>query len=153
MSDMEVTRDLLLIEDNPGDARLVEETFQHTSHADALHVVTNGAEALDFVYGRGDYAESPRPNLILLDWSLPKVDAADILAEIKTEQGIRQIPVIVLSGISSPKEILRAYDHRANAFIEKSTDPEEVERMLKQIDEFWFSIARLPALTESEESN
>lgn len=145
------SRDVLLIEDNPGDARLVKEAFKQTSHADSLHVVATGSEALDFIYGRDDYAESPRPDVILLDWSLPKMDAEDILDEIKTDEEFRCIPIIVLSGASTPIEISSAYDHFANAYIEKHADPEEVERMIKQIDEFWFSVARLPAPNESEE--
>ena len=145
------SRDVLLVEDNPGDARLVQEAFKQTSHADALHVVTDGSEALDFIYGKGDYADSPKPDVILLDWTLPKRDAEDILDEIKTDEEIRRIPVLVLSGASTPEVIHRAYDHLANAYIKKPTDPGEVERMIKQIDEFWFSVVRLPAPDESEE--
>lgn len=145
------SRDVLLVEDNPGDARLVQEAFKQTSHADSLHVVTNGSEALDFVHRQDDYADSPRPDVILLDWTLPKIDAVDVLDNIKTAEEFRRIPVLVLSGASTPNEIRSAYGHHANAYIEKPADPEEVERMIKQIDEFWFSVVRLPAPDESEE--
>lgn len=145
------SRDLLLVEDNPGDARLVQEAFKQTNHANSLHVVATGSEALDFIYGKGDYADSPRPDVILLDWTLPKIDAVDVLDNIRTDEGFRRIPVIVLSGASTPKEIRSAYGHHANAFIEKPADPEEVERMLEYIDKFWFSVVRLPSPRESEE--
>lgn len=144
----EGTQDILLVEDNPGDARLIQESFKQTSHADSLHVVATGSEALDFISGQNGYADSPRPDVILLDWTLPKIDGVDVLDNIRADEEFRRIPVIVLSGASTPKEIRSAYGHHANAFIEKSADPEEVERMLQQIDEFWFSIVRLPTPRE-----
>ena len=135
---------LLLIEDNPGDVRLIKETFGETPYAGSLHVVTQGVEALDFLKRRGDYAGVSRPSLILLDWNLPDVPSTEVLTAITEDPDLRTTPVIALSGSSSPQSVLEAYDRHANAFIEKPSEIDELAEIIETLGKFWFDAARLP---------
>lgn len=134
---------ILLIEDNPGDARLIEEAFD-PALAEGLYVVSNGAEGLDFVTQCGQYADAPRPDLILLDWHLPDTNGEDVLAELKGDPEHDHIPVIVLTGARSESTVLESYKRDANACITKTSDPEELEETLRALEDFWLSTARLP---------
>lgn len=136
---------LLLIEDNPGDARLIKETFEDTPYADSLHVVSNGAEALDFLKQQGDYAGVPQPSLVLLDWNLSDVPSTEILTTITEDPDLRTTPVIALSGSASPQSVLAAYDRHANAFIEKPSDIDELAKIVQTLGKFWLDAVRLPA--------
>lgn len=151
--EMETAGDLLLVEDHPGDIRLVREAFDETRYADTLHVVNDGDAALDFLHRRGDYVDAPRPALVLLDWNLSETSSVSTLTDIKADPELQAIPVIVLSGSKSPKSVSHAYDLHANAYIEKPSSPEGVLELVQTLDEFWFSVAWLPPLEMEEEQD
>ncbi|WP_290815382.1 response regulator [Halovivax sp.] len=136
-------RTLLLVEDNPGDARLIEEAFS-PAVAEGLRVVSNGDEALDFVNRRGEYEGARPPDLILLDWHLPGTDGEEVLAELNAHPNHGHVPVIVLTGSQSEREVRDSYVKNANACITKAADPDELEETLRAFEEFWLSAARLP---------
>lgn len=133
-----------MIEDNPGDVRLIKETFEETPYVDSLDVVTEGEAALDFLKQRGDYAGVPRPSLVLLDWNLPDVPSSEILTTITEDPALKPTPVIVLSGSSSPKSVAEAYELQANAYIEKPTEIDLLSEIIQTLSKFWFDAARLP---------
>lgn len=139
---------LLLIEDNPGDARLIKEAFSDSAVADKLHIVSTGSDALDFVHQRGEHSDAPLPDLILLDWHLPGMDSADVLAELNNDPDLDHIPVIILTGSQSEQEIRDSYKQNANACITKEANPAELEETLEAFEKFWFSAARLPCAEE-----
>lgn len=142
--DMIYSQTLLLVEDNPGDARLIEEAFS-PALADRLRVVSTGDEALDFVNQRGEYVDARRPDLILLDWHLPGMDGGNVLAELNADSNHRRIPVIVLTGSESEQEVRDAYAKKANACINKTAEPDELEETLRVFENFWLSAVRLPS--------
>lgn len=135
---------LLLVEDNPGDARLVQEAFSDERLAESLHVVSEGEDALDFVYQRGEYPDAPRPDLVLLDWNLPGMSGGEVLMELKDDSELGQIPVIVLTGSQAEKDVVEAYEYHANACITKSGTADEYIDTLRSFERFWVSTARLP---------
>lgn len=140
--------DILLVEDNPGDAHLTQEAFDESSIKNTVHTVTNGVQALDFLYTRGDYTDAPRPAIILLDLNLPRMNGDEVLEEIKADPDLRHIPIVVLTSSEAEDDIANAYDHYANAYLRKPVDPFEFIEMIKQLEEFWFSIVRLPDYDE-----
>lgn len=142
---------LLLIEDNPGDVRLIKETFEETPYGDSLHVVTKGEEALDFLKQRGDYAGVSRPSVVLLDWNLPDVPSAEVLTTITEDPDLKATPVIAFSGSASPQSVVDAYDRHANAFIEKPSEIEELAEIVQTLGKFWFDAARLPVAESSDD--
>lgn len=144
---------LLLVEDNAGDARLVKEAVDETRFTDELHTVSDGEEALDFVHQRGDYTDARRPDLILLDWHLPGTSGEEVLAALKGDRNLSQIPVIVLTGSLSEREVIQAYTTHANACITKSSDPDAVIEAMHVLEEFWLSVARLPQPTDEGEED
>ena len=139
------SRTLLLIEDNPGDARLLKEAFSDPALTDALRIVSTGADALDFVHQRGEYSDAPLPDLILLDWNLPGMDGADVLAELNGDPDLNHVPVIVLTGSQAEQDIRDSYQQNANACITKEASPAELEETIRAFEKFWFSAARLPS--------
>lgn len=143
---------LLLVEDNPGDARLVKEAVSETRFADELQVVVNGDEALDFVHQRGDYTDARQPDLILLDLSLPGRSGAEVLAELKDDRDFTHIPVIVLTGSKANKEIIQSYTNHANACITKPDDPEKFIDAIRVLEQFWLTVARLPNPNTEEDT-
>jgi CheY-like chemotaxis protein len=136
---------ILLVEDNVGDARLVQEAFRHASARCRLSHVVNGVEALEFLRHAGSHTRATRPDLILLDLNLPRKDGREVLAEIKGDVTLRRIPVIVLTTSQAQDDILRAYDLHANCYVTKPGDLDEFIRTIRCLDEFWLSVARLPA--------
>ncbi|SDR19536.1 response regulator [Natronobacterium texcoconense] len=141
---------ILLVEDNPGDARLVEEALSDPVRADTLHTVHTGSEALDFVDQRDEYADAPAPDLVLLDWHLPGKGGKGILTELNDDPNHDHIPVIVLTGSQSDREVREAYELNANACLSKNSSPDEFEETLRAFEDFWLSAARLPC--DGEES-
>lgn len=135
---------ILLVEPNPGDARLFSESFEDANIASRIHTVTDGETALDFVYQRGDHADSPRPDMILLDFQLPDVDGADVLTELKSEEALRSIPVIVMTSSASEEDIARSYDLHANAYVQKPVEPNEFIELGRSFENFWLTFVRLP---------
>lgn len=136
--------DVLLVEDNPGDVRLTQEAFRQGDVACTLHVVDDGVEALDFCYQRGDHADAPRPDIILLDLNLPRKDGREVLAALKDHPELRRIPVIVLTSSAARADVTESYNHSANAYLTKPVDPEEFIDTIEAFSEFWLSTARLP---------
>ncbi|GAC1544513.1 MAG: response regulator [Vulcanimicrobiaceae bacterium] len=136
--------ELLLVEDNPGDVRLTREALTGAKVRNRLSVVGDGEEALDFLYRRGPFASAPRPNLILLDFNLPRRDGREVLEVIKNDPNLLQIPVIVLTTSQQQRDIVQAYGNHANAFITKPVDFDQFVQIIAQIESFWFEIVQLP---------
>jgi CheY-like chemotaxis protein len=144
MENREKPIEILLVEDNPGDVRLTKEALRDYKLHNNLSVAMDGMEALDFLNKRGDFAKSPTPDLILLDLNLPKIDGREVLKEIKSDKNLKKIPVIVLSTSESDADIERSYDNYANCYITKPIDFNEFIEVVKQFQDFWISLVKLP---------
>lgn len=138
------TVEVLLAEDNPGDVALTRRALRDSKLAVNLHVVADGEEALRFLRLEGDYTGAIRPDLILLDINMPRKSGLEVLAEIKQIPELRAIPVCILTTSSSDRDILAAYEHHANAYITKPVDLSQFIEVVKAIEDFWFTIVRLP---------
>lgn len=136
--------EVLLVEDDPGDELMTREAFEDNKIRNTLHVVRDGEEALDFLYRRGEHADAPQPDLILLDLNLPKYDGRQVLEKIKSDPDLAHIPVVVLTTSSAEEDILRSYKLHANAYVTKPVDVEQFIAAVRQIDEFFVTIVRLP---------
>lgn len=136
--------EVLLVEDDPGDELMTREAFEDNKIRNTLHVVRDGQEALDFLYRRGDHAEAPRPDLILLDLNLPKYDGRQVLEQVKQDPELCLIPVVVLTTSSAEEDILRSYKLHANAYVTKPVDLDQFIAAVRQIDEFFVTVVRLP---------
>jgi CheY-like chemotaxis protein len=136
--------DVLLIEDDPGDELITREAFEHNKISNTLHVAHDGQEGLDFLYRREPYADAPRPDLILLDLNLPKYDGRQLLETIKSDPALNHIPVVVLTTSSAEEDILRSYKLHANAYVTKPVDLDQFMNAVRQIDEFFVQVVRLP---------
>ncbi len=137
--------EILLVEDSPGDVRLTQEALKESKLKNNLHVVGDGAEAMNFLYKKGKYADMPRPDLILLDLNLPKKDGREVLAEVKSDENLKLIPVVILTVSRSEEDILRSYGLHANCYITKPIDFNQFISVVKAIENFWFSIVKLPS--------
>ena len=136
--------EILLIEDNPGDVRLTQEAFREAKVRNKLHVVGDGVDAMAFLRREGKYADAPRPDLILLDLNMPKKDGREVLAEIKTEEDLRRIPVVILTISKAEEDIIKSYDLHANCYITKPVDLEQFLKVVKAVEDFWLTIVKLP---------
>ncbi|MGH7814079.1 MAG: response regulator [Candidatus Binataceae bacterium] len=136
--------DVLLVEDNPGDVRLTVEVLKDGKFHNRLAIVADGVEALDYLHRRGRHAEAFRPDLILLDLNLPRMDGREVLAAIKSAPELKRIPVIVLTTSAADADVLKSYNLQANCYISKPVDLEQFIRVIRQIQEFWLAIVRLP---------
>jgi len=136
--------EILLVEDNPGDVRLTQEALREAKVRNNLHVVTDGEEALKFLYRRDGYRDAPRPDIILLDLNLPKKNGQEVLAEIKSDPGLRRIPVVILTTSKAEEDILKSYDLHANCYVTKPVDFEQFIRVIQSIQEFWLTVVKLP---------
>jgi chemotaxis family two-component system response regulator Rcp1 len=136
--------DILLVEDNPGDIRLTTEALQEAKMFNKLHVVTDGVEAISFLRKEGAYKEATRPDLILLDLNLPRKDGREVLKEIKEDASLKTIPVVILTVSKSEEDILRSYNLHANCYISKPVDLEQFLKVARSIQEFWFTMVKLP---------
>ena len=135
--------EILLVEDNPGDVRLTQEVFKESKIRNQLHVVKDGVEAMDFLR-QGTGANGVRPDLILLDLNLPKKDGREVLAEIKADDNLKRIPVVVLTISKAEEDILRSYSLHANCYLTKPIEFEQFFNLVKYIEEFWLTIVKLP---------
>lgn len=135
---------VLLVEDNPGDVRLTQEAFKDAKVHLQLHVVHDGVDAMRFLLREGEYANCPRPDLVLLDLNLPRKDGRTVLAEIKGDPSLKMIPVVVLTTSASDMDIQRSYLLHANCFISKPVDLEGFLTVVHSIDNFWLSVVKLP---------
>ena len=135
---------ILIVEDNPGDVRLMQEALREGSVPCRLHVAPDGVAATAFLRRQGIYAEAPRPDFILLDLNVPRKHGSEVLADIKSDPALRQIPVIVLTTSAAPHDIHKAYDLHANCYITKPVDLEVFMRQIRLVKEFWCTMAQLP---------
>ncbi len=136
--------EILLVEDNPGDVRLCQEALKESKVLNNLHVTVDGVEALEFLRKQGKFADAIRPDLILLDLNLPRKDGREVLAEIKEDESLRRIPVVILTVSSSEEDVLRSYNLHANCYITKPVDFDQFTNVVRQIEDFWFTIVKLP---------
>lgn len=136
--------DILLVEDDPGDVRLTREALRRNPVHSRLHVVGDGGEALAFLRREGKYADAPRPDLILLDLNMPKVDGRRVLEVVKTDDDLKQIPVVVLTTSSAERDIAEAYELHANCYVTKPMDLERFMQVIGAVEGFWFGVAKLP---------
>lgn len=136
--------DILLVEDNPGDVRLTREALREGKIANHLHVVTDGQAAVDFLRQQGEYADAPRPHLVLLDLRLPKKSGHEVLEEVKETLEIRRIPIVVLTSSEAEEDIARSYDLHANAYVTKPVEVDAFLEAVRAMEEFWLTVVRLP---------
>ena len=135
---------ILLVEDNPADADLTCEKLEASKILHDIFIVKDGVEALDFLRKKGEYADSFRPDLILLDLNLPRKDGREVLAEIKSDLKLKRIPVIILTSSEAEEDIVRTYDLQASAYVTKPVDLAGFGTIVKAIEGFWFSVVRFP---------
>ena len=136
--------EILLVEDNPGDVRLTREALREGKVRNNLYVVSDGVEALEFLRRQGQHTDAARPDLILLDLNLPRKDGREVLQDIKSDPALRHIPVVVLTSSQADQDIIRAYDLHANCYVTKPVDFEQFIHVVRTIENFWFSIVKLP---------
>ncbi|GAA1369609.1 response regulator [Streptomyces beijiangensis] len=136
--------EVLLVEDDAGDELMTREAFHDNKIGNTLHVVRDGLEALDFLYRRGEHTQAVRPDLILLDLNLPKYDGRQVLERIKSDPELNHIPVVVLTTSAAEEDILRSYKLHANAYVTKPVDFDQFIRAVRQIDEFFVTVVKLP---------
>lgn len=136
--------EILLVEDNPGDADLARETLTTSKIKNNLHVVTDGEKAMDFLRKRGSYTSVPRPDIILLDLNLPRKDGREVLAEIKQDEDLKRIPVVILSSSKADEDVVKSYNLHANCYISKPLDFTQFVKVVQAIENFWLSIVILP---------
>ena len=135
---------ILLIEDSPGDVRLTREAFRDTNMSVRLHFASDGVEAMAFLRREGNHVDAPRPDLILLDLNLPKMDGREVLVHIKADQNLKTIPTVILTTSEEEADIATSYLLHANCYLNKPVQLEEFEALVKSINDFWLTKARLP---------
>jgi CheY-like chemotaxis protein len=136
--------EVLLVEDDPGDVLMTKEAFEEHKVRNNLAVVNDGAEAIAYLRRQGEFADAPRPDLVLLDLNLPRRDGREVLAEIKNDPQLRQIPVVVLTTSQADEDIVRSYQLHANAYVTKPVDFDRFIEVVRQIDDFFVSVVKLP---------
>ena len=136
--------EILLVEDSPGDVQLTIEALRDAKVNTNLHVCHDGEEAIAFLRREGDFADAPRPDLVLLDLNLPKKSGHEVLTEIKGDPGLRRIPVVILSTSDAERDVLAAYDQNANCYVTKPVDLDQFWEVVRSIDQFWLRLAKLP---------
>ncbi|MGX7828338.1 response regulator [Actinokineospora sp. 24-640] len=136
--------DVLLVEDDDGDVLMTREAFEHYKIRNELHVVRDGEQAVQFLRREGEYADAPRPDLVLLDLNLPRFDGRQVLAEIKSDAALRAIPVVVLTTSEAEEDIERSYELHANAYVTKPVDFDRFIEVIRKIDEFFVTVVKLP---------
>ncbi|MDQ7839300.1 MAG: response regulator [Thermodesulfobacteriota bacterium] len=146
MNDMDTGKpiEILLVEDSPGDVRLTREALKESKVRNNLHVAIDGVEAMAFLRREGKYANAPKPDLILLDLNLPKKDGREVLAEIKSDEHLRSIPVVILTTSQAEEDILRTYNLHANCYITKPVNFDRFVEVVRRIENFWLTIVKLP---------
>ncbi len=139
--------EILLVEDNPGDARLVTEAFNEDRRSDRITVVGDGMAAMEYLKKEGQYGEAPRPDIIFLDLNLPKMDGREVLQKIKSDKELRLIPVLILTTSSDEDDILHTYHLHANCYLTKPIDFDRFVELVREIHNFWLNIVMLPSAT------
>lgn len=138
--------DILMVEDNPGDARLTEEALKESKVVNNLHHVRDGVEAMEFLLKEGRYSDAPTPDIILLDLNLPRKDGRQVLAELKAIPRLKNIPVVVLTTSEAEQDIVKSYELHANCYITKPVDLDKFVEIVHGIENFWLSIVKLPPM-------
>jgi chemotaxis family two-component system response regulator Rcp1 len=136
--------EILLVEDNPGDARLAKEALKESKVYNTLSTVGDGEEAMKFLRKEGRYMDAPRPDVILLDLNLPRKDGREVLAEIKADEALKRIPVVILTASQSEEDIVKTYDLHANCYIAKPINLSQFIKVVQSIEDFWLTIVKLP---------
>ena len=136
--------EILLVEDNPGDVRLTKEALKEGKVYSNLHWAKDGVEALEFLRRQGKFADAPRPDIILLDLNLPKKDGREVLSEIKNDENLKRIPVVILTTSKAEEDVLRSYQLHANCYVTKPVDLEKFIGVVESIDKFWLTVVTLP---------
>jgi chemotaxis family two-component system response regulator Rcp1 len=137
--------DILLVEDNPGDARLAIEALSESTVPNTVHAVRDGEEAMAFLHQEGKYASSPRPDIILLDLNLPKKDGREVLAEIKEDPDLKSIPVVVMTTSNAEDDIRKTYNLHVNCYVTKPVELDHFMKVIKSLEDFWLATVRLPS--------
>ena len=140
---------VLLVEDSPGDVRLTQEAFRNANQAILLHVASDGVEAMAFLRHEGGHVQAPRPDLILLDLNLPKMDGREVLAHIKEDDNLKTIPTVILTTSDAEADILKSYQLRANCYLTKPVQLDAFESLVKSISDFWLTKVKLPQQEQS----
>lgn len=136
--------DILLVEDSPGDVRLTREALKEGKVRNTLHVCEDGEQALAFLRRQGEHRDAPRPDLVLLDLNLPRVDGREVLAEMKADPDLKRIPVVVLTTSTADEDVLRVYDLAGNCYIPKPVELDRFLEVVRSIEDFWLTVVRLP---------
>ena len=136
--------EILLVEDDPGDVLMTKEALAESKVLNHLSVVSNGEEALRYLRQEGEHADAVRPDLVLLDLNLPRVDGREVLAQVKADERLRTIPVVILTTSEAEEDVLRSYQLHANAYVTKPVDFESFVDVIRQVDDFFISVVRLP---------
>ncbi len=144
MTDQPRTINVLLVEDDPGDVLMTREAFEDNKVANRLAVVSDGVSAMEYLRKQGPYADAPTPDLVLLDLNLPRMDGREVLQALKEDEELRRIPVVVLTTSEAEEDVLRSYSLHANAYVTKPVDFDRFIDVVRQIDEFFVSVVRLP---------
>jgi chemotaxis family two-component system response regulator Rcp1 len=137
--------EILLAEDNPGDVRLTEKALEKGKIVNNLHVVNDGVEAMAYLRQEGEYAGKPRPDLMLLDLNMPRMDGQEVLAQMDEEPDLRRIPVVVLTSSEAEEDIVKSYELNANAYLTKPVDFDGFVDVIKSVEDFWLAVVRLPS--------
>ncbi len=140
--------DILVVEDNAGDARLIKEVLNDNKVFSSFYLAKDGVEAMEFLRNQGKFKTMPKPDLIILDLNLPRKDGREVLAEIKTDEGLKHIPIVIMTISQAEEDIMKSYNLHANCFITKPIDLNQFIKIVKSIEDFWFSIVKLPPKVE-----
>ena len=141
--------EVLLVEDSPGDVRLTQEVFHEANRAIHLHVASDGVEAMSFLRREGVHSDAPRPDLILLDLNLPKMDGREVLVHIKEDDSLKTIPTVILTTSESEADIVKSYQLQANCYLSKPVQLDAFENLVRSINDFWLTKVKLPQQAES----
>jgi len=152
MADMPNTEPIkiLMVEDNPGDARLAEEALKDSKINNSLYHVEDGVEAMQFLRRQAEYSDAPQPDLVLLDLNLPRKDGREVLAEIKEDPKLKLVPVVVMTTSEAERDLVKSYDLHANAYVVKPIDLERFIEVVQSIEVFWFTIVKLPPTVDGD---
>ena len=141
--------EVLLVEDSPGDVRLTREAFRGANIGINLHVASDGVEAMEFLRREGEHGAAPRPDIILLDLNLPRMDGREVLAHIKADDGLRSIPTVILTTSDAEADIVKSYQLQANCYLSKPVQLDAFESLVSSINDFWLTKVKLPRQTKA----
>ena len=147
-----MNKEVLLVEDSPGDVRLTQEAFRDANRSIRLHVATDGVEAMAFLKREGAHADAPRPDIILLDLNLPKMDGREVLAHIKADSGLKMIPIVILTTSEAETDIVRSYQLQANCYLSKPVQFDDFASLVNVINDFWLTKVKLPQQKEAAQT-